>query len=253
MSDEITSDPGPGPTPEAVGDDAARRFAAAAATLGVPVSRLAELEATHGRIGIVVREGGTRAAVVRRPTRKEYKRFRSNASNPAKAADSLEALFTATCVLPTGIHAIDALLERWVAAPEAAREVFKRLSGRCGHVVEDKGRAAALLKIDVEVLLDLEHRYEQIAVVASDDEGEWAAVLRPPSRKEYKLFRANANDARKTADSQEGLFLATCVRPEGVPAAEALLELWPGIPEACADAGAFQSLSGMTGIEEGKA
>jgi hypothetical protein len=96
----------------------------------------------------------------------------------------------------------------------------------------------------------LEAQWKRIGVVTHPDGKSWAVVLRKPTRSEYKLFKANANNPATTPEAQEKLFKATCVLPEGQPAIEALLEEWPGIPEACGKT--FQMLAGMSGVEEGK-
>lgn len=104
--------------------------------------------------------------------------------------------------------------------------------------------------ISQEKLDALETQYKRIGVVTHPDGKSWAVVLRKPTRSEYKLFKANANNANTQSEAQEKLFKCTCVVPEGQPAIDALLEDWPGIPEACAKT--FQMLLGMTGVEEGK-
>jgi hypothetical protein len=96
----------------------------------------------------------------------------------------------------------------------------------------------------------LEAMHKRIGVVTHPDGKSWAVVLRKPARSEYKLFKANANNPSTQAEAQEKLFKATCLIPEGQPAIEALLEDWPGIPEACSKT--FAMLAGMAGIEEGK-
>lgn len=259
MSDEITSTPTltANPSPAAPPTDAEKRFANAARLLKVAPSKLAELEASHGRIGIVLsEEAGDWAVAVRRPTRKEYKRFKANANNPAKQSDAQEALFVATCLLPEGgVNAIDALLNGWPGIPEAFANslVLSRLSGMAGHEEPNYEIAANTLKVPVQALLNLEAKYGRIGVVLSDDPGEWGVVVRRPTRQEYKLYRANSNNPQKAPDAREALFLATCVIPDGPTMSEPLLEAWPGIPEACAVAGTFGRLAGMTGAEGGKA
>jgi hypothetical protein len=104
--------------------------------------------------------------------------------------------------------------------------------------------------ISQEKLDALETQYKRIGVVTHPDGKSWAVVLRKPTRSEYKLFKANANNANTQSEAQEKLFKGTCVLPEGQPAIDALLEDWPGIPEACSKT--FQMLAGMSGVEEGK-
>lgn len=104
--------------------------------------------------------------------------------------------------------------------------------------------------ISQEKLRELEAAHKRIGVVTHHDGKSWAVVVRKPSYKEYKLFKANANNPATTSDAQERLFKATCVLPETLADVQALLEEWPGIPEACGKV--FQELAGMTGVEEGK-
>ena len=104
--------------------------------------------------------------------------------------------------------------------------------------------------IPIAKLEELEALHKRIGVVTHPDGKTWAVVLRKPTRNEYKLFKANANNPAATSESQERLFKATCVLPAGLPAIEVLLDDWPGIPEACSKT--FSMLAGMTGIEEGK-
>lgn len=95
----------------------------------------------------------------------------------------------------------------------------------------------------------LEQTHGRIAVVASPDSKSWQVVLRKPKRAEYKMFRAHSGDPVKRSEAQETLFKQTCVAPTGAEL-EALLDEWPGIPEACG--AALMSLAGMTGVESGK-
>jgi hypothetical protein len=104
--------------------------------------------------------------------------------------------------------------------------------------------------ISQEQLAELESTHKRIGVVAHPDGKSWFVVLRKPNYLEYKLFRANANNPTTLPDAQEKLFRATCVVPEKAADQVALLNDWPGIPEACGKT--FAMLAGMTGVEEGK-
>jgi hypothetical protein len=96
--------------------------------------------------------------------------------------------------------------------------------------------------------LETKHRY--IGIVTASDGKSWRVVLRKPSRVEYKRFRAFSNNPQRIEVAQETLFNDICVYPAGQQAREALLDEWPGIPEACGKM--LLELSGMSGIEQGK-
>lgn len=101
-----------------------------------------------------------------------------------------------------------------------------------------------------EQLAALEATHGRIGVVTHHDGKSWVVVLRKPKRGEYKQFRAQSSDTAQRPMAQERLFVATCVYP-GTPAEiDALLEDWPGIPEACGTM--LMSLAGMAGTEQGK-
>jgi len=104
--------------------------------------------------------------------------------------------------------------------------------------------------VSKEKLEELEALHKRIGVVTHPDGKSWYVVLRKPKRAEYKLFRANSNNPQLQAEAQEKLFKCTCVVPATQPEIEALLDEWPGIPEACARM--FIELAGMAGVEEGK-
>jgi hypothetical protein len=103
--------------------------------------------------------------------------------------------------------------------------------------------------IPAEKLVELEAKHGRIGVVTHPDAKSWAVVLRKPRRGEYKMFRAHSNNPQRAPDAQENLVKQTCVWPE--PAGlEAMLEEWPGIPEACGRM--LIELAGMSGLEQGK-
>lgn len=103
--------------------------------------------------------------------------------------------------------------------------------------------------ISQEKLLELEAKHGRIGVVTHPDGKSWTVVLRKPRRAEYKMFRAHSNDPRRAPDAQENLIKQTCVFPDAA-GLEALLEDWPGIPEACGRT--LIELAGMSGLEQGK-
>src|SRR5882724_5234136 len=70
----------------------------------------------------------------------------------------------------------------------------------------------------------------------------WEIVLGAPSRPIYKKFRAMSHNASLVADAQEDFCRATVMYPDRI-AFDALLDRFPGIPEACGNA--IQSLCGM--------
>lgn len=87
-----------------------------------------KLEVAHGRIAIVRARGAEWEIVFRRPTRAEYKQFRTRLHNPQLAADAQEQL-ARQCVVHPSPEAFDRLLEEWPAIPEAASGAFSRLMG----------------------------------------------------------------------------------------------------------------------------
>jgi hypothetical protein len=98
-------------------------------------------------------------------------------------------------------------------------------------------------------ILGFEAAHKRIGVVTHTDGKEWCVVLRKPNSGEYKRFRAWSNQANRADMAQEQLFKDICVFPAGADL-DALLEDWPGVPEACGRM--LLELSGMTGIERGK-
>lgn len=96
-----------------------------------------------------------------------------------------------------------------------------------------------------EAIAELETKYGRIAVVNGKrptateanpkPEPSWQAVFRAPKRVEWKMFKSHGLDAHKKVDCMETLCLQTVVYPERA-AFDALLDDYPGIPEACVDA-----------------
>lgn len=87
-----------------------------------------KLEADHKRIAHIRAKDSEWEVVFRKPTRAEYKRFRSSINDPQNAADAAEQLARCCIVYPTR-EAFDALLEEWPAIPEASSKAFLRLVG----------------------------------------------------------------------------------------------------------------------------
>lgn len=96
-----------------------------------------------------------------------------------------------------------------------------------------------------EAIKELETTHKRVAHL-HDVGGEWEIVLRKPTRPEYKHFRAMINGAQ-ASDAQEMLVRKLCVYPDR-ETFDALLEDWPGIPEACG--AAIKSLTGMSASED---
>ena len=96
----------------------------------------------------------------------------------------------------------------------------------------------------------LEAQHGRIGIMAHSDDKSWVVVLRKPNGGEYKRFRAQSVDTAQRAMAQERLFTSTCVYPTTPADVQALLDEWPGIPEACGSL--LMSLAGMAGNERGK-
>jgi preprotein translocase subunit Sss1 len=235
------------------------RFERVAAVLKTTPDVLLALEQKHGTIGVLTSEDTSSwACVLRKPTRKEYAAYKANASNPNKAADCQEHLLKSTLIIPSDYDAIERLLDEWPGIPEAFANsgLLSELTGSRGRELDPSERTfqqvAKILGCEVAALEELYAKHRTIGIVVARDEKSWATVLRKPNRSEYKLFRANCNNAAQVSAAQETLYKAISIVPDGIGAIESLLTKWPGIPEACAEAGTFQRLSGMAGTEQGK-
>jgi hypothetical protein len=77
----------------------------------------------------------------------------------------------------------------------------------------------------------------------------WECVFRAPTRAEYKMFRANAHNPTRVADANDTLAIQTVVYPAR-EAFQAMLETYPGIPEAFASNDELKALTGVA-VEEG--
>lgn len=99
-----------------------------------------------------------------------------------------------------------------------------------------------------EELSTFEAKYQRIAHVIGAGES-WHVVFRKPTRQEYKQFKARLSNPQQAPDAQEILTRNIVVWPS-TEQYDALLEDYPGIPEACSDA--LMKLAGMRGDEEAK-
>lgn len=98
--------------------------------------KLEELEAKYVRIAHIIGKNQSWEVVFRKPTRQEYKMFRSNAGNDAKKADATEILCRSLVIYPTR-EQFDALLEDFPAICEASSPVLMDL---CGLSVDQSGK-----------------------------------------------------------------------------------------------------------------
>ena len=108
--------------------------------------------------------------------------------------------------------------------------------------------------IDQAKLTELEATHKRIAVCKSsklraDGQPEWMAVFRKPNRMEYKAYRAEANDESRKSDAAERLARRLVVLPTP-EAFDAMVEDFPGIPEACQRA--LNELAGIHQVDDGK-
>src|SRR4051812_19368289 len=96
--------------------------------------------------------------------------------------------------------------------------------------------------LTAEELADLEAKHVRTAHLIGKG-GAWEVVFRKPTRAEYKAFRARAHNPAQAADAQEILARACVVHPSK-EAFDALLEDYPGIPEAASKE--FTNLVGLS-------
>ncbi len=102
--------------------------------------------------------------------------------------------------------------------------------------------------LTAEQLKELETNHKRVKRVVGKN-GAWECVFRKPDRAEYKRFKSMANNPALLPDAQEALARATVVYPSR-EAFDALLEDYPGIPEAAADA--LLELAGVSVDESAK-
>ena len=91
-------------------------------------AQLNELEAAHKRIAHIVGKGEAWEIVLRKPTRAEYKQFRSKTHNPSQVADAQEILVRQIVVYPNR-ETFDALLEDYPGSPESCGPTLQDLVG----------------------------------------------------------------------------------------------------------------------------
>ena len=96
----------------------------------MPLSKeeIASLESTHKRVAHIIGRNGAWEVVLRKPTRAEYKRFRSMLHNDAQKADATESL-ARTCVVYPSREAFDSMLDEYPAIGDAAGGVLGELVG----------------------------------------------------------------------------------------------------------------------------
>jgi len=101
-----------------------------------------------------------------------------------------------------------------------------------------------------EQIEEFESKYKRVARISGKGEPvPWEVVLRKPTRIEYKEWRSRSHNPSQVADAQEVLVRKICVHPTG-DALDALLEDWPGIPEAASKA--LHDLVGLGAAEDTK-
>ena len=110
-----------------------------------------------------------------------------------------------------------------------------------------------MLKLTPEQIVELEAKYDQIAIITAKhepgQEPRFQCAFRPPDQAEYKRFRSLANQESHKADSQEVLCRACVVYPTR-DAFDVLLKRYPGLCEAAA--GRVADLIGFAIEEAGK-
>lgn len=100
--------------------------------------QLSELQAKHKRVAHLVSstvndDGSPEWEVVlRRPTRHEYKHYRSQCHDSARISDAQEELVRKLMVVPSG-EAITTLIDDWPGIPEACGAAIAKLAGMSGQ------------------------------------------------------------------------------------------------------------------------
>lgn len=95
-----------------------------------------------------------------------------------------------------------------------------------------------------EQLKDLEAKHVRIAHLKGvGTPAPWELVIRKPTRQEYRAFRAKSHNPNTLPDAQEDLVRCCAVYPPRGLELDALLEDWPGIPEA-----ASRAITRLTGM-----
>lgn len=103
-------------------------------------------------------------------------------------------------------------------------------------------------KISADKLKELEEKHKRVHVL-NDKDGEWQVVFRRPNRAEYKRFKSQINSPDHASDAAETLARQLVVHPSP-EAFDALLDEFPGIPEAASRA--FLRLAGAIAEFDGK-
>jgi hypothetical protein len=216
---------------------------------------VASLRSTHGRVAVVsskarttrkgaeIKAGADWRCAFRKPTPSEYKVFRSNTLNPARAADAQESFARVLVVYPSRVE-FGAMLERFPGIPAAAAWSLKKL---CGLTIEEYAELGKS-HVTEEQLDEWEAEHFRVAHLMGEA-GGWEVVYRMPSRLELKTFRGLANDPKKASDAVEVL-ARQCVLYPSREGFAALLEEYPGIPEASVDT--LTQLAQVESDEEGK-
>jgi hypothetical protein len=88
--------------------------------------QIQEFEQKHGKVAHCKAKSGAWEAVFRKPTRPEYKRWRSQTANEATRADAQEILLTSCVVYPERV-AFQALLDQYPAIPETCGTAVGKL------------------------------------------------------------------------------------------------------------------------------
>ena len=89
---------------------------------------ITKLETDYKRIAVVTAAEGEWQVVYQKPSRAQYKRFRSQINNVDLAPDATELLARQLVVYPSR-EAFDALLEEWPGIAEASSKALLHLSG----------------------------------------------------------------------------------------------------------------------------
>lgn len=101
-----------------------------------------------------------------------------------------------------------------------------------------------------EEIAALDSKHRRTATVR-DKHGRWCIVLRAPTRPEYKMLRSMTHNPAQAPDAQEMCVRKLIVWPAlDAAGVDALLDDWPGIPEACGQA--ILDLTGASGGADAK-
>ena len=103
----------------------------------------------------------------------------------------------------------------------------------------------AITLLTEEEIQKLETDHKRIAHIIGKDRA-WQIVIRKPNRGEYKRLRSMLHNPAMVSDAQETIIRQLVVHPAR-EAFDALLEDYPGIPEACGEP--LRELCGMA-VEE---